>query len=680
MTSPFLRRRHRFRQLAYRFLVVLGLGLGCTLPGWSQETEAADSLKSYDLAEIVIGGASRREDPRRRAHRVELADLARQDVADVASTLRLLPAASVQTNSRGETLVYIRAAGERQVAVFLDGAPLNIAWDNRIDLSMVPSAVVGAMTIERGAVSPGYGTNTSGGTLNLLSRSLASDGNLAELTLQSGSGGSRQIRGLYAVRRTGVGLLVGGTVARREGIHRPAGSSLPFEPLSSLRTNTDRDLATVYLRLDREGARGRIGLTMMHASASKGIAPEGHLDPGMDRVRYWRYPLWRHSMVILNGAADVVGARLTGSAWVSQFRQDIEEYTSVMYRTVTSVQEDTDRGAGMRLILENGFPFGRWRLITVLAAAEHGQLERELAPLQRVVPEDRYANVLHTLGGEITSGTGYPGHWAAGVSWDGMRTPVTGRYPGTGGFDALALNAEWHRRIGRKATLKLNGGSKPRFPTMRELFGTALDRFILNPNLKPERTWMLEGGWHRAGERWQAEAIGFLQRTTDTIDQENVTVDGVRKRQRVNLGGSRVVGVEWQAAGDLGAKAGFQGHLTWLRPLAIEEDGTKRHLTEKPEVLGTVLVHLRPLRGIRIDMSAIHTGRAYGLATDNSLVVLPAAWRFGARLTTQRYFADSGLFLQTYAGVDNVFDALHVPQLGLPDAGRTVRFGMSLAR
>jgi hypothetical protein len=68
------------------------------------------------------------------------------------------------------------------------------------------------------------------------------------------------------------------------------------------------------------------------------------------------------------------------------------------------------------------------------------------------------------------------------------------------------------------------------------------------------------------------------------------------------------------------------------------------------------------------------------LATDNSLVVLPAAWRFGARLTTQRYFADSGLFLQTYAGVDNVFDALHVPQLGLPDAGRTVRFGMSLAR
>ncbi|MGB1375120.1 MAG: TonB-dependent receptor plug domain-containing protein, partial [Rhodothermales bacterium] len=105
----------------------------------AQEAPPEDSLKSYDLSEIVIGGQSRQEDRIQRVFRVDLATIARQDVPDVASTLRLLPSTSVQTNSRGETLVYIRSAGERQVAVFLDGAPLNIAWDNRIDLSLVPA-------------------------------------------------------------------------------------------------------------------------------------------------------------------------------------------------------------------------------------------------------------------------------------------------------------------------------------------------------------------------------------------------------------------------------------------------------------------------------------------------------------------------------------------------------------
>ncbi len=645
----------------------------------AQETASADSLKTYDLSEIVIGGQTRQDDRTERVFRVDLATLARQDVPDVASTLRLLPSASTQTNSRGETLVYIRSAGERQVAVFLDGAPLNIAWDNRIDLSLVPATVLGAMTVERGAVSPGYGTNTSGGALNLQSRSLTSDGQLSEITLQGGTAGSRQIKGLFASKRNANSFLMGATYASRDGLRLPGDIELEFEPKSDTRVNSDREQSNVYMRLDRTGDRGQLGLTFMHARAQKGVAPEGHLDPAMDRVRYWRYPLWRHSMAILNGVAQAKGLSWSGSTWIARFRQDIANYEDVSYARADERQEDTDLSGGLRMIAERERANWRWRLITVGSWAQHSQRELDLAASGSNAQSQEYQSLLHTLGGEVTSASGYPGHWAFGVAWDGMRTFETGLFPSDGGFDAYSLNAEWHRSVGSMTTIKLIAGSKPRFPTMRELFGTALDRFVINPDLKPERTWMAEAGWMVQKSSWQAEVMGFVQRTQDTIDRENIDDAGVRKRQRINLDGSRVVGIEWSGAGEISRAISILGHATWMRPV-VTGDSENNRLTEKPEILATIQSRMELRRGVRVDLTGVYTGKAYGLGPDNTLIDLPTSLRINVRLAIQRFFSDSGVFLQMYAGVDNITDDVHIAQLGIPSAGRTARIGLNLSR
>ncbi len=645
----------------------------------AQEAPPEDSLKSYDLSEIVIGGQSRQEDRIQRVFRVDLATIARQDVPDVASTLRLLPSTSVQTNSRGETLVYIRSAGERQVAVFLDGAPLNIAWDNRIDLSLVPATVLGAMTVERGAVSPGYGTNTSGGALNLQSRRLMSDGRLSELTLQGGTAGSRQFKGLFASKQDANSILVGATYAQRDGQTLPKDAVLPFEPVSDTRVNSDREEANFYMRLDRSSERGQLGLTLMHARAEKGVAPEGHLDPAVDRVRYWRYPLWRHSMAILNGVIEKERLRWSGSSWVTRFRQDIANYEDVSFDRTEERQEDVDLSGGFRIIAERERASWRWRLLSVVSWAQHHQQEIDVLSAPSDVESQRYQSLLHTIGGEVTSALEYPGHWAVGVSWDGMRTPETGDFPSDRGFNAYSLNAEWHRSVGAASTLKVNVGSKPRFPTMRELFGTALDRFVVNPDLQSERTWMAEAGWMTRREGWQMEVMGFAQRTLDTIDQEIIEVEGMRKRQRINLDGSRVLGIEWSGLGAISRTLTFQGHATWMRPVVTGE-AENRQLTEKPQVLATLRSRIELRRGFHLDVSGIYTGKAYGLGPDNALVDLPTSLRLNARLSTQRFFSDSGVFLQVYGGVDNMTDELHVSQLGIPSAGRTARIGMSLSR
>ncbi|MBK9472497.1 MAG: Plug domain-containing protein [bacterium] len=53
---------------------------------------------------------------------------------------RELPHLHVRTNSRGEAEISVRGSDSRQVAVLVDGVPITLAWDSRIDASMIPSS------------------------------------------------------------------------------------------------------------------------------------------------------------------------------------------------------------------------------------------------------------------------------------------------------------------------------------------------------------------------------------------------------------------------------------------------------------------------------------------------------------------------------------------------------------
>lgn len=642
--------------------------------------ETADSLKSYNLSEIVIGGEARQSERIKRLHKVGLSALALQDRPDIASTLRLLPSASVQTNSRGETLVYIRAAGERQVAVFLDGAPLNIAWDNRVDLSLVPANIVGSITVERGAVSAGYGTNVSGGAINLQTRNLQSSGTLSEVSGQAGSNSSWQTRALFASRSKKSAVLIGSTVAATDGIPVSSDARLPYEESGSVRLNTDRSEGNAYIRVDRNLTNGSWGLTLLHASAEKGVAPEGHLDPAQENVRYWRYPLWRNTMAILNGTTTQGSYSVFATLWASRFQQEIDQFSDDSFASLVEKQRDLDVSAGFRLIGEKTLRSVVVRGISYVSTSRHEQREVEfLSSGTESSPQLEFRNVLYSLGAEFGSIASETGHWAVGATMDGMTTPLTGDKEDTGGFSAASLNLEWVHAVREDVFFKLNGGSKPRFPTMRELFGTALNRFVINPDLKPERTWMAEAGFQYFSERLSFEMIGFLQRTIDTIDQINLIENGSRKRMRVNLDGSRVFGAEVVSRVAPMERLTLDGHVTWMRPVAITPSG-QQHLMEKPELLATLVAQFDASHGFRLTTSAVVTGRAYGLAVDNAQVELPTALVLNARVSGRKYFTRSGLFSEAYFGVDNISDTLQLPQLGLPSSGRSFRFGLNISR
>jgi len=285
-------------------------------------TKEADSLRSYRLSEIVIGGDVSNVRSMETVRRISIASIVKEDASSAAALVRLIPSAHLQTNSRGESLIYIRNAGERQVAVFFDGALLNIPWDNRVDMSLIPVGMLGGMAVSRGVPSVVYGTNVIGGAINLQSRSLERAGSLMEVTAQSGTLSSSLLRATY-LRRVGEWRIVAsGGLFSTDGIALPRKPGISYSQTgNSVRTNTDRQIGNLFLRLGRKLPDGsEYGLSLMHIDSEKGVAPEGHIDPDVDRVRFWRYPKWRNTMLMATaGKVLPVLGDVRGTAWLSRF-------------------------------------------------------------------------------------------------------------------------------------------------------------------------------------------------------------------------------------------------------------------------------------------------------------------------------------------------------------------------
>jgi iron complex outermembrane recepter protein len=251
------------------------------------------------------------------------------------------------------------------------------------------------------------------------------------------------------------------------------------------------------------------------------------------------------------------------------------------------------------------------------------------------------------------------------------------------GFNA-SIETEWGKSIVDAPDVDRRGtrffirfGKKLRFPTMRELFGDALNTFLLNPDLQPESTWLLDVSVGRSTPVIAGNLTVFARRTIDTIDRVNVSVDGETKRLRVNLDGSRVYGIELTGTSKLSSNISFDAHLMWARSTALLETGD-RPLNEKPDVLSSASVLYTAAWGGTLRLTGQYTGRAYSLSPDNSQITLPTALVVNIRGAVRHTLNSSLVFLEAYAGVNNVADTVVLPQAGLPAAGREWRLGLNV--
>ena len=582
----------------------------------------------------------------------------------------------LQTNSRGESLIYLRGAGERQVSLFFDGALLNIPWDNRIDLSLIPSEVVGEISIAKGVPSVLYGANVLGGAISMTSRQLRNPGSFSQVSGILGSYGSQQARMTW-LRRTETlpvhGFLWESRIKTAFVFHErlichTAKTRMTFEPIPTARCDP-------YSGNSLSMLRGR-GVLEFHScvlmarreSRQKGIwihetqtCATGDIQTG---ARIWRSSavnslFWTEPCAVQHGSADLA--------------QTIAQYSDKSYSEQLETQIDKDDTYGARLTYLRDFSdSGSLRAAVNLLSSSHKQedLETQGSSLYRVFSQRILSNgIEYTRSGLVNV--------MVGASMDVLATPKTGdkpdRGPQTGLGITMGLSHEFHSGVRIRGIV----GRKTRFPTMRELFGEALGRFLVNPELKPESSLLTEAAIEFERGETTAEAIAFFNRTYNTIGQEMVLLEGETRarRQRVNLEGSRVFGLEATVTSRMIPSLLLSCSLTGMRARELSPNGTQP-LVEKPSWIGGCNVNYRLGVGISVVLESSYSGQAYGLGEENDLIALPNSLVMNSRVAWLILYGEYSAEL--FARVNNLTDEVVLPQLGLPGPGRALHAGLQV--
>ena len=636
----------------------------------------------------------------------------RQSVA-VADVFRTVTGVLVRTNSRGQAVPRIRGAEERQTLVFLDGAPLAVPWDGRADLSLLPAGLIERIEVTRGLAPIEYGPNAVTGAIDLVTH-VPQEGASLRAEIQGGSLGLRNINAVAGFGPdNGWSFVAAGSTINRDAVRIADKQSVAFDPSTTrARTNTDMSGDSLFAAAAHAGDSHFLRASLLHGKAQRGVAAQGDLNPatgglnpatgGLNSAtgglnpatggrnpaaaspRFWRLPERNLTQATLNGNWNLregVDLRLTG--WRQWFDQTIDAYRGYSYTALREREQGRDRTTGARLALSTIVDRATLRFVATVQDSTHRQTDSATATEQAAdlveEPELRYRQRLLTAGVEADLRLSDTLTSTVGLAMDQAATPLTGDKPAQESLSATGWSAglRWTPSDSLSAVAML--GQRSRFPTPRELFGVALGRFLLNPDLRPERSLLADiGVQYNASAALTLDFTLWANDSDDTLSQRVVTTNNSSRRQRYNMNGSLTYGIEGAAALALTESIGASLSVGLQdEQLARDESGLRRNLLHRPgEQLNLALDwQATPSLDIRAELS--YVGRAYDLADDGADIHLPSSTSFGLRgVMKVGQTHDRDIYLT--AAVDNLTDALILPQSGLPAPGRSFHIGIRI--
>lgn len=602
--------------------------------------------------------------------------------APLDRALREVPFVLVRLNSRGESELSVRGSDSRQAAVLFDGLPLSVGWDHRSDPSVFPTTGVGSVSVVRGLSTLLQGPNTLGGVIDLgvssyrgelLSRMRAG------LSLGTDQLGTQAVSG-HVARPFDLG---GGQVTLRAGAgYRDVGAVAlshdvrdPYSHDAHERTNSDVNQRDGFLSARFLSPGGAwVGASYSGYALERGVMPELHIAA----PRFWRYPEQNRALSLLTAGT---GRRHTafgsGDAELTVGRNDsytsIESFLNAGYDSIVGTETGDEATTTVRLQADHSL--GRGELRTAFSYSG----VRYLEGLNGAVPNE-YTQRLWSGAVEVERPIVGSLRLSGGYAFDASTTPRTA------GREALGRLAEWGGRLGISSLafggqwrLHASANRRARFAALRELYSGALNRFEPNPTLRPEVLVGGEVGATLLSSRLQFQGVAFHHALSDAIVR---TTLANRKFIRVNRDEVRSTGLELLGGFAVGAMQLSADAL--IQRVRIEDPavgGTERKPENQPDLRLGADVRFPAVAGFTLRASVDHAGRQYCVNPDTQRNQALAAqtWTGGG---IERGFAlgrgDVFSRLVASLAIDNLADAGVYDQCGLPQAGRTLRLGLTL--
>ncbi len=450
--------------------------------------------------------------------------------------------------------VSLRGTAANQVALFLDGIPLEAPLTGSVDLSTLPLAAMQRVEVYRGTSPVALGGQGIGGVVNLVTLSPAHA--QTTLSLATASFGTVRAALTHAHPAGGVHLL-----AHLQALHTEGDFAFDDDngtPLNSTddrrheRENNRQDQASLLLKVEGPTPHGRWRATTLAFARENGVpglAPLTSRDAHLSQGRGLASLSWEGERGPLAGLT----ARLFGEVERLHFtdregevgvgRQDNRATTTSggvaltwvhaagHHRLTALLQGRAERYSATNRLADPAASTPESRAV-VTAAAEDRMAW--LAGRLTVAPTVRYERYRYDFAGQVTF---------AGSPLTLEERPGAGHLTGK-------LGVRWEATD--TVSLRANLGRYVREPSLSELFG---DRgaVVGNPTLAAERgtTWDLGGEWEGAmgGGTWTLAATYFHLDLTDLIQ---LVQTSQRVARPANAAAATVEGVEVEARARLG--------------------------------------------------------------------------------------------------------------------------------
>ncbi len=172
---------------------LISISIACALSAWlmpaqAQESSAPDAVVSASRTTQAVTDAL----PSTTV--ITRADIESATVGDVVGLLRQQVGINIrQSGTHGAmTGIAIRGGEAQHTLVLVDGVPLNNLSAGAASLEQIPLALIERIEVVRGNVSAMYGSQATGGLIQIFTRKALS-GNTAELSTSVGNKGQRQV-------------------------------------------------------------------------------------------------------------------------------------------------------------------------------------------------------------------------------------------------------------------------------------------------------------------------------------------------------------------------------------------------------------------------------------------------------------------------------------------------------
>lgn len=636
---------------------------------------AADSQDRADintLGEVVVSGQGEGVQASETVHTVTAEDIRNSGALTLDRAITLLPGVNVRTGGEGVPRIDIRGFRTRHVVLLLDGIPMNSAFDQQFDPTVITTANIAEIKLTTGASSVLYGQGGLGGVINVITKKGA-DGLRGFVSGEAGDHAPYSGRATVSGATDRVNYFLSGSASKVDGYPLSGNFRATPEQGTGYRNNSDKKRETLFGSIGFTPSSDlSLGVTYNYSQGYFGkpfSAVNDPFDPFANSPKYARVDDYTgHSLQL---AADYALSRqlsLRGWAFFNRHDERVNQYDNGGFNSFNlvagSFQEHVTTSI-QGITLQPSYDLGKAGAFSFSFAAEKDHWENS-GPL--TVATDAFTPLVADKSLSV---------YSAAIEYELSPLPGVGLVAGYGHYlqerDELNSNdysllAGASYDISPETRLKASFKRNVRFPSLGDLYDISKG----NPDLSAERSFSYEAGVEEKLPLNSKVAItGFYTVAKNFIQNDQST------NRNTNLAEVRFAGTELSAetrcAKNLLLRASYARLYSEDRSRA-GRDQQQYTPGNKVALEGTYDF----TSGFSSYASLLFVGDQYFYTKNNVTPVQKAKLNNYTlvNLKLSQKVLDTKLTL--YLGADNLFDENYETSYGMPQAGRYIYGGFEI--